>query len=433
MHALDALLAREQFGIKLGLDAMRTLCAALGHPERRGTVVHVAGTNGKGSVTAMTARGLAAAGLRTGRYTSPHLIDLAERIAIDDRAIDSEALAHAVSRVLAVETRERDAGRIGAPMTFFELCTAAAFVAFAEAGCDAAVVEVGLGGRFDATNVVTPAITAITNIAMDHMAHLGTTIHAIAFEKAGIIKPGVPVVAGAMPADARTTIAGVALAAGSPLIDARERARLLDEGRDADGRTRVIVQGDRASYGAVTLGLRGAHQVSNAAVAVALLEGLAPTHDIAPHAVRSALSETRWPGRLDMHALPSGTQVLLDAAHNGDGARALAGYLAEIGWNDATCVLGVMRDKDAGEMIDALAPQVSSFIATQASTTRARVADDLAGLVRERCGVAVRVVADVAEALDAGIASGTRVVVCGSIYLLGDVLPLLGRRGAWPA
>ena len=195
----------------------------------------------------------------------------------------------------------------------------------------------------------------------------------------------------------------------------------------------MVVEGERASYGALTLGLRGAHQVSNAAVAVALLEGLAPTHDIAPHAVRSALSETRWPGRLDMHALPSGAHVLLDAAHNGDGARALAGYLAEIGWNDATCVLGVMRDKDAGEMIDALAPHVSSFIATQASTTRAREADDLAALVRERCDVAARVVTDVADALDAGMASAARVVVCGSIYLLGDVLPLLGRRGAWPA
>lgn len=430
MSALDALFAREQFGIKLGLDPMRALCAALDHPQRRCPVVHVAGTNGKGSVTAMVAHGLCAAGLRVGRYTSPHLVDLTERVAIDDAPIAREALERAVARVLDAEAREREAGHIAAPMTFFELCTAAAFVAFGDAGCEALVVEVGLGGRFDATNVVEPVVTAITNIAMDHMAHLGTTLAAIAFEKAGIVKPRVPVVLGAMPDEARDTIVGVAEAAGSTVIDAIAATRIDVTGDDDTGRIRALVQTSTADYGALTLGLRGTHQVANAAVAVAVLEAVAPPDERYRAAVRAALSDTRWPGRLDLFEMPSKVAVLLDAAHNEDGAHALSRHLGSIGWRDVTCVFGVMRDKDADAMIDALAPLAASFIVTQAATPRARPADDLAAHVRQRCTVPTHHVADVDAALDRALSGARRVVVCGSIYLLGDVLPRLDRLGA---
>jgi dihydrofolate synthase/folylpolyglutamate synthase len=233
-----------------------------------------------------------------------------------------------------------------------------------------------------------------------------------------------------MPADARTTILAVAGAAQSPAVDAVNDVRIIDGGLDATGRTCVSVESRTADYGQMTLGLRGAHQVSNAAVTVCLLEALSRVCDIPLPAIRAALCETRWPGRLEMLGLPTGTRVILDAAHNGDGARALARHLAAIGWNGAACVLGVMRDKDAGEMIDALTPHVSSFVVTQASTPRARAADDLARMVAMRSGVPTQAIVDVSSALDVAFATGGRVVVCGSIYLLGDVMPLLARRGA---
>ncbi len=433
MHALDALLAREQFGIKLGLAPMRAVCAALDHPERRYRIVHVAGTNGKGSVTAMVAHALALAGHRTGRYTSPHIVDLTERFAIDDEAVSHETLERAAGRVLEVEGREREAGRITAPMTFFELCTAIGFVLFADAGCDIAVIEVGLGGRFDATNVVEPVVAAITNIAMDHTAHLGTTLEAIAFEKAGIVKPGVPLVLGAMPAAARATIVAVAGGAASPIIDAAQRVQVIAEGLDATGRTPAHVTSSLADYGALTLGLRGAHQQLNASVAVAVLETLqALGVPVGRLATRGGLVETRWPGRLEMYAVAPGAQVLLDAAHNADGARALAAHLATIGWNDVTCVFGVMRDKDAGEMIAALSPHVATFVVTQASTPRARAAADLAEVVARLTGAQTLVAPLAADALDRALDGASRIVVCGSIFLLGDLVRPLAVRGGIP-
>ena len=433
MHALDALLAREQFGIKLGLAPMRALCAALGHPELRYHVVHIAGTNGKGSVTAMVAHALTLAGHRTGRYTSPHLVDLTERFAIDDDAVRRETLEHAAAHVLEVEGHEREAGRITAPMTFFELCTAIGFVLFADAGCDIAVIEVGLGGRFDATNIVSPAVAAITNIAMDHTAHLGTTLEAIAFEKAGIIKPGIPLVLGAMPAVARATIVAAADAAASPLIDATQRVQVTAGGLDARGRTPAHVTSPLADYGVLTLGLRGAHQRSNASVAVAVLETLQSLGiAVGGDPIRGGLTETRWPGRLEMYTVPTGAQVMLDAAHNADGARALAAHLAAIGWNDVTCVFGVMRDKDAGEMIEAVAPHVATFVVTQASTPRARAAGELAEVVERLTGAPTIVVPGAAAALDRALDGASRIVVCGSIFLLGDLVRPLAGRGAIP-
>ena len=211
MTPRERLFALEQFGIKLGLENIRRILDALDHPEQRFPSVHVAGTNGKGSVTAMVERGLRSAGYRTGRYTSPHLNDIEERIAIDGQSIDSATFDSTAAEVLAAVDGLRNRGILESWPTFFEVTTAIAFATLARQGVTAAVVEVGLGGRFDATNTLSPMVTAITSIALDHERHLGSTLEAIAFEKAGILKPGTPVILDESvqnPADARRAVAG---------------------------------------------------------------------------------------------------------------------------------------------------------------------------------------------------------------------------------
>ena len=214
MTPLQRLFALEQFGIKLGLDNIRAILAALGHPERSYRSIHIGGTNGKGSVAAMVERGLRAAGLRTGRYTSPHLDRIEERVALDGQSVDRQTFEAVTGYVLDTVDALRADGSLKVSPTFFEVSTAVAFEIFKRAGVDVAVIEVGLGGRFDATNVLTPTITAITSIAFDHERHLGHTLSEIAFEKAGIAKPGVSLVIGRLPREAAARIAKVAAASG---------------------------------------------------------------------------------------------------------------------------------------------------------------------------------------------------------------------------
>jgi dihydrofolate synthase / folylpolyglutamate synthase len=236
---LDRLFALETFGIKLGLTNITRLCEALGHPERALTTVHVAGTNGKGSVTAMTHAALLAAGVRAGRYTSPHLADLRERFVIEADPIDTESLESAARLVLDTADALVTSGALPAPPTFFEATTAMAFELFRRHAVDVGVVEVGLGGRFDATNVIAPAVCAITSIAMDHQQQLGDSLAAIAFEKAGILKRGVPAVVGQVPAEAWEAIAAVARDCGVRLIPAAEGVDVLLQMEDGRARLRL--------------------------------------------------------------------------------------------------------------------------------------------------------------------------------------------------
>jgi dihydrofolate synthase/folylpolyglutamate synthase len=218
--SLDRLFALENFGIKLGLQNMQTLCAALGHPERSFTSLHIAGTNGKGSVTAFAHRALRAQGIRAARYSSPHLVDLSERFVIGDAPVDAGTLQQTADAVLGVVDRLLANGTLSVTPTFFEVTTSMAFEMFHRAGVEVAVIEVGLGGRFDATNVISPAVGAITTIGMEHEQHLGSTIAAIAREKAGIIKNGVPVVVGQLPTDALAVVHAVADERGSDVVEA---------------------------------------------------------------------------------------------------------------------------------------------------------------------------------------------------------------------
>ncbi len=297
----------EQFGIKFGLDNISAIVARLEHPERAFRSVHVAGTNGKGSVTAMVDSALRAAGHRSARYTSPHLVNLAERFTIDGRPVSSPDLEAAVADVRdAIEALVRE-GTLDVQPTFFEATTAIAFELFRRAGVDVAVLEVGLGGRLDATNVVSPTVTAITSIAFDHQQYLGTTLREIAREKAGIIKPGVPVVVGALPADADAVIEQIARERGADLIRA-----LPDDVAGLALDWRVLINARTRPWPG------GSSRRS-------MLGGLR----VPPSAIAEGLAQPAWPGRLDLRRLADGREVLMDAAHNPAGAAALASYIFE--------------------------------------------------------------------------------------------------------
>jgi dihydrofolate synthase/folylpolyglutamate synthase len=419
---IATLLARDHFGIKLGLDNIRTLCEALDHPERAAPTLIVAGTNGKGSVTAFVSAALTAAGYRTGRYTSPHLVRLEERFAVDGTAADTATLADALGGVLAAEQACRADGRLTVPVTFFELTTAAAFEVFRRAAVDVAVLEVGLGGRFDATNVATPIAGAITTIDFDHMAHLGNTIAAIAFEKAGILKPGMAVVVGERKPEATAVIAQVAMERGAELIDAHSGAHVEVSIREE--RTRVSVVTPSRAYGEIPLALGGRHQAENALVAVRLLEALeARGWTIGREAIARGLAETAWPGRLQTLALRGGKRLLVDAAHNPAGAVALAAYVAEAWPGRPPLVFGAMRDKDTAPMLAALAPVVGRIIFTAPDMPRALRPAELVDQLRA-LGLANETETSErpAAAIEAALRDSPRAIVAGSIFLLGEVL-----------
>jgi dihydrofolate synthase / folylpolyglutamate synthase len=413
----------EQFGIKLGLDTIRAIASELDHPERAFPLLHVAGTNGKGSVSAMTSRALTAGGLRTGCYTSPHLVRFEERFAIDGRPASKAALDAALAEVNAAVRHLQAEGVLGVDPTYFEATTAAAFVVFRSAPVDCAVIEVGLGGRFDATNIVTPLVTAITSIDFDHQEHLGGTLAAIAAEKAGTIKPEVPVVVGRMPDDARTEIRRAADRHAAPLVDAHADTRLVAQSRG--GRYEVTLDTPVARYGPLLLALAGRHQVDNAVVAVRLLETASENGLPIPHdAIVAGLTRVRWPARLETLDTPRG-RLIVDGAHNPAGARALTSYLQDTHPAGLPLVVGVMRDKDHQGMLAALLPVARPLILTRAPGERAASPQELADALGPSSTAAL-VEPDLDAALALAWSHGEVIAVAGSLYLAGAVLSLVG-------
>lgn len=412
MTPLERLFALEQFGIKLGLDNIRVILAALGNPERAYRSIHIAGTNGKGSVAAMVERGLRAARLKTGRYTSPHLDRIEERVALDGQTVDRAAFESVTARVLEVIDAERARGTLTVVPTFFEVSTAVAFEIFKRAAVDVAVVEVGLGGRFDATNVLVPTITAITSIAFDHERHLGQRLSDIAFEKAGIAKRGVPLVIGRLPGEAAARIHQVAMEVEAPIFDAHATTT------------------DR-KYPPLTLALPGRHQLENAAVAVAILERWSHlVSHVSTDAIVAGLTQCEWPARLEWLRLPAGGELLIDAAHNPAGAAALASYLQDTGRKPLPIVFAAMADKDLPNMIAPLVPVASAFIATTVPHARARTADQLAQEIRTMTTLPVEPIDSPAAAVARALELGRRAVACGSIYMIGPLRASLIAGGA---
>ena len=417
---LDFLFSLERLGMKFGLENMRTLCTRLDHPERSFRSITIGGTNGKGSVAAFLETALRAAGRRSARYTSPHLERLEERFVIEGREADTGELRSAAARVQRVVADLVDEGGLEAPPTFFECTTATAFELFRMRAVDVAVLEVGLGGRLDATNVVTPVCTAITSIGLDHQAQLGDSIESIAWEKAGIAKPGVPLVCGRVPPPAGAVIALESAERGAPLLRVADYVRLCVH-HEASPTTASFETAARELRD-VTLALDGRHQIDNAAVAVAVADALTTSGiGIPDEALRTGLSAAQWPGRLERTTW-RGAEILLDAAHNPAGARALASYLDAIGWHGVTVVFGAMRDKDALGMLDEIAPRCRRIIVTTPPTPRAMPAGELAAAAGALKGAAeIVAIADPREAMVYAAERGARIVVAGSLFLIGPV------------
>ena len=417
---LDFLFSLERLGMKFGLDNIAALCDALGHPEQQFASIVIAGTNGKGSVTVMVETALRAGGHRVARYTSPHLVRIEERFVIDGREVGTSDLRDALGAVQAATESMIQTGELEALPTFFECTTAAAFELFRRARVEIAVLEVGLGGRLDATNIVQPMATAITSIDFDHQAQLGHTLESIAREKAGIVKAGVPLVCGPLPDVAEPTIRAVCETHAAPLIRALDVVHITAHDREG---TLDIRTGSRAFEG-VTLSLPGRHQRDNAAVAVAILDEVSRAgFAVSDAAVRHGLTDAQWPARLERF-VRDGVEVLLDAAHNPAGARALSSHLQDIGWSRVTLLFGAMRDKDVLGMLAPLASACETIVCTTAPSPRAMLASDLAETARHVVR-SVEVVPDFKDALRRSMARRRPVVVAGSIFLIGPLRDIL--------
>jgi dihydrofolate synthase / folylpolyglutamate synthase len=433
---------RVRFGIKFGLETIRALLAEMGHPERAYVSLLVAGTNGKGSVAAYCDAVLRASGLKTGRYTSPHLVRVNERITVDGREITDREFASAVSAVRDAARRLVRRGVLDAHPTFFEVLTAAALSHFRRRRVGVAVLEVGLGGRLDATNAVEPLASAIVSVDRDHEVYLGTTLGAIASEKAGVLRKGRPTVIGPMREEARQAIAARARALGARVVEAPRGSRFL--ARRAVGPTYVSARGgspapverlDLLTPTARYKDLRplpGIHQRDNLLVAIRLLEtakreGLGVRLSVVPRAIAS----TRWPGRLEWVA--GRPPLLLDGAHNPAGARALARALA--GGPPYVLLFAAMSDKDIAGLARALFPAAAAIVLTRPRLSRAATPSEIArragGLAKgARSEAAVFRAFAHARRLARAHSPDTIVVVAGSLYLVGAVEAILERRRA---
>lgn len=413
-RAIDYLYNLKWHGIKLGLENMQRLMAVLEDPTARFRSIHIAGTNGKGSTAAAVAAVLQAAGYRTGLYTSPHLIDFTERIRVDGEPIPPDRVTHLTERIRSA------AGEI--PVTFFEVTTALAFLHFAESSVDLAVAEVGMGGRFDATNVLTPLVSVITNIDLDHQAFLGGTIEQIAFEKAGIVKPGVPVITAADRREAEDVIRTVAREQGAPLYRVGDAIRV-----DGASPHKFHYRGIQRTISDLNFALPGRHQLMNAACALGVLELLGPYgFPVEETAIRRGFSSVRWEGRLEqVHPPSSGATVLLDGAHNPAGARALRVFLEEIRPRSPgrlILVLGILADKDIDAVLAELVPGVEEVVVTRPDYGRAEPA---AALMRrlESYSVPSSIHEPVEEAVRYAQSIATEedlICVTGSLFTIGE-------------
>jgi dihydrofolate synthase/folylpolyglutamate synthase len=412
------------------VERAEDILKALGSPHLAYPTVHVAGTKGKGSTSAMTAAMLQAAGLaKVGLYTSPHLMRLEERIAVNFEPVSSEDLRQCINAVrepvLAVTMRG-----IEMKPTFFEIFTVIGLLHFARVPVDAAVIEVGLGGRLDATNVVKPEVAVITPISYDHTTILGDTLDLIAREKAGIIKSGVPLVVGKQEAEALSAIEEVAASLGvRPLVFDRDFRVLGDDSSD------FAVETPTRRYERLSVPLLGAHQRQNAATAIAACEiacrslGLDFTGDTA----RKALSGLRWPGRVEL--ISQTPPIVVDAAHNGASAEALVQALCErFPGRKAVIVLAIAAHKDQLRVVDALAPLAREFVVTTINSPRSASADELADFVRSRASVPVHAEPDRLAALALGrrLADGNLLVITGSFYLAGELRASLLKEFSSP-
>lgn len=418
----------ERFGIKLGLENMAEFLARTGDPHRDFKTIHVTGTNGKGSVCAFLASVLTESGFKTGLYTSPHMVDFRERIAIDGVMIPEEDVVRIGGELReTMEAMAKDDSE--KQLTFFEFTTGLAFRYFSEEKVDFAVIEVGMGGRLDATNLIAPEVTGITRIGLEHTTYLGNTLQDIAREKAGIIKEGISLVS----CERNRTVL--------PIIEnacARKGADLMLIGRDFDVVAWSPVEsGSLFDYAGVhdhadlSIPLMGRHQVENVAMAVALAEELeCKGFSIPEEALRRGLSRTSWRGRLDI--VSKDPMMIFDGSHNPEGVETSVQTLQDQGLAPLTYVVACMSDKDSAGIIRALAPTAARMIVTQVDIGRSMKASDLFEITRGVWQGDIRAVDNTVDALQLAFDDyrGKGVCVIGSFYLVGEAMKWLDRMGS---
>ncbi len=423
---IDYLFALQKQGIKLALSNSVTLMALMGDPHRKFRSVHVAGTNGKGSTSSFIASMLQAAGYRVGLYTSPHLVSFTERIRINNAPITEARVVELAGRVRDVARSVKCRGDTAVFIpTFFEVATAMAFTCFAEEGVDFAVIEVGMGGRLDSTNVITPLVSVITNIELEHTEFLGTTLTQIAGEKAGIIKQGIPVVTGATQPEVIKVIERKCAAQKAAVY------RLL---RDFMPISLVVrneqvfdYRGIRSSYEKIRINMLGRYQVDNACLALAAMECLGAAGVIVDDiSLRRGLEQALWEGRLELVARKP--DIYLDGAHNPASARKLAVTVREMkpAYKRTVLVIGILGDKDYRGIIAELAPLADHVVVTKPQYSRAMDAEALASEVRKLHG-SVETAETVGEAMalvGASLSSDDLVLITGSLYVVGDARAL---------
>ncbi|BBO86634.1 bifunctional folylpolyglutamate synthase/dihydrofolate synthase [Desulfosarcina ovata subsp. sediminis] len=418
-ECLDAMYSMRRFGIILGLSTTANILAGLGNPQQTFSAIHIAGTNGKGSVASALATILQKAGYRVGLYTSPHLIRFNERICINGEPISDDAVVNSWEAVKSVHCGDREP-------TFFEFTTAMAFYEFGRHAVDWAVIETGMGGRMDSTNVIDPAISIITNISLEHKTYLGNTIKQITGEKAGIIKPGVPVITGTTQKVARTVIEAVAN---------RQSAPLYIKGRDfrvrRSGNGRFSYAGIDHWWPGMKSGLMGNHQVDNAALVLAASELLMRREpNLLKDQIQFGLAQNRWPGRLEV--VSEKPFVILDGAHNLMAARRLGRYLQDnLAGRRITMVAGILEDKPYEAILKDLVAPCARLIVTRAKIDRSLPPETLESVARPLVPD-IQIVNDVAEAVRYAIATSApedAVCIAGSLYVVGEAKAELDKSG----
>ncbi len=425
LETLDRLYRLRASDIKFGLETTTAILNRLDNPEQGRKFIHVAGTNGKGSVCAMIESVLRAAGLRTGLYTSPHLVRFNERIRVSGRCISDDELAVIIHRVedAAADAAQEPGGR--AP-TFFELTTAMAFEHFKKEGVDIAVMETGMGGRLDATNVLAPLVTVITSIGLEHTAWLGTDIPSIAREKCGIIKRGRPVITGNLPPDAIAVARDIAMERGARLIEAADALSVQLLSQSPAG-TKLRMESASASYGTITIPLPGSKTPENAAVAVAALESLSDTCalDLSPDIIRKGLQQVFWPGRFQL--VSPAPPVIIDGSHNPEAAEALARSMEDLFPRmPIGLVIGMACDKNIAGFIHPFSSVVKKCWAVPIRSDRSLppeiVANKSKAIGWDTKQTTVRIAVE--EASSWARAEGGVVCITGSLFLAGETLEL---------
>ncbi len=415
---LNTMYGLRRFGIKLGLDVIRTILDGLGDPVTYKTI-HIAGTNGKGSIASALSSVLRIAGYKTGLYTSPHLVKFNERICINNRPISDEQVVELYQAVNKIPRKDREP-------TFFEFTTAMAFYEFARENVDWAIIETGMGGRLDATNIISPEISVISNVSLEHQEYLGDTIGRIAMEKGGIIKPRTPVVTGVKQDEAISVIKEIARKNLSPLYIYKK-----DFSVEKNGDGTFVYKGMDCVFENMKTNLMGAHQTDNAALVLAACEILKKNGvEITNLAIRKGLSSNLWPGRLEI--VSQNPLVILDGAHNLEAAENLSGFLKkELKSRKLTMIIGILDDKPCDEILKFLIPEGCGAILTSPRIYRALPAEKLYETAKKFTNNATKI-SSVKDAVEYALSNSSpddAICIAGSLYVVGEAKEYFETKG----